>query len=84
MPPLTSDGVWPHCPSEGEFDAKRDAVGRKPHFGPLLVERIGKQYAAAKMVYETTDQKSRGRIQRLLYDGDYRDYRVDQWIVRPS
>ena len=49
MPPLTSDGVWPHCPSEGAFDAKRDAVGRKPHFGPLLVERIGKQYAAAKM-----------------------------------
>ena len=42
------------------------------------------QYAAAKIVYETTDQKSRGRIQRLLYDGDYRDYRVDQWIVRPS
>ena len=49
MPPLTSDGNWPQRPSAEAFDAKRDAVAQKPHFGPLLHERIGNQYAEAHM-----------------------------------
>jgi len=40
------------------------------------------QYAAAQLVYGATDQKSKSRISRLVDEGDYRDFRVNQWIVR--
>ena len=42
------------------------------------------QYVAARIVFGDTDQKSRSRIHRLVYEGDYRNLRVNQWIVRPS
>ena len=31
------------------FDAKRDAVGQKVHFGPLLAQVIGEQYAKSSL-----------------------------------
>jgi hypothetical protein len=42
------------------------------------------QYVAAKILFGNTDKKSRSRVQRLVYEGDYRDFRINQWIVRPS
>ena len=51
MPPLSATVTWPERPSAHGFDAKRDAVGQKVHFGPLLAQVIGEQYAKSSLVH---------------------------------
>ena len=40
------------------------------------------RYAAAKLVYGNTENKSQSCIERLEHDGSNRNLRVNQWIVR--
>ena len=49
MPPLSAALTWPERPTAHGFDAKRDAVGQKVHFGPLLAQVIGEQYAKSSL-----------------------------------
>ena len=51
LPALSSDGDWPQLPTAGNFDAKRNAVGREIHHGPLLVNRLKAQYAEAQLAH---------------------------------